>query len=116
MTIREIIEKCSSLSVREERCISDEYGELVFYTKDMDAWNKTFGDIFGPPIKPVGVKPTENDLYLTQDYGGIWVDQTLFKRECGDVIVIAMFWPWQDNIHTTLKIALLNSKVEGDHP
>jgi hypothetical protein len=116
MTLREIIEKCDMLSVYEERCITDEYVELVFYNKEIAEWNKIFGDIFGPATKPVGVEPTKDDVHSAEDYGGIWADQTLFKRAFGDVIVIAMFWPWQDDIHTTLKMALLNSKAEGNHP
>lgn len=116
MTLREIIEKCSGLSVYEERCITDEYGELVFYNQEITEWNKISADIFGPAVKPAGMKPTEDDLHLTKDYGGIWVDQTLFKGEFGDVIVIAMFWPWSDGIHTTLKMALLNKRMEGGHP
>jgi hypothetical protein len=107
MTLREIVEKCSILSVCEKRCITDEYGELVLYNREIDEWNKILADIFGPAIKPAGVKPTKDDLHLTKDYGGIWVDQTLFQKDFDDVTVIAMFWPWKDNIHTTLKMALL---------
>jgi hypothetical protein len=107
MTLREIIEKCSTLSVHEERCLNDEYGELVFYNREIDEWKKILADIFGPAIKPAGVKPTQDDLHLTKEYGGVWVDQTLFKKEFDDYTVIAMFWPWGNNIHTTLKMALL---------
>ena len=116
MTLREIIEECSTLSVCEERCITDEYGELVFYNREIDEWNKILADMFGPAIKPAGVEPTKGDLLLTEDYGGIWADQTLFQKDFDDVTVIAMFWPWKDDIHTTLKMALLNKRVEGDHP
>ncbi len=116
MTLREIIEKCSMLGVYDERYITDEYSELVFYNKEIHEWNQILADILGPAIKPAGAKPTKDDLHLTKDYGGIWVDQTLFKKVFDDVTVIAMFWPWQDDIHTTLKMTLLNSKAKGDHP
>ncbi|NIS61084.1 MAG: hypothetical protein GTO13_10385 [Proteobacteria bacterium] len=116
MTLSEIIEKCSMLRVHEKRCVTNEYGELVFYKRQTAEWNKKLADIFGPAIKPPGVKPTEDDLDLTKDYGGIWVDQTLFKREFGDGIMIAMFWPWSDGIHITLKMAFLNNTIEGGHP
>ena len=33
--------------------------------------------------------------------------QTLFKKDFEGHSIIAMFWPWQDQAHTTLKIALL---------
>ena len=107
MKLREIIKKCGALSIYEKRCITDEFCELVFNNKDKDGWNKIFTDILGHAIKPAGIEPTKEDQYLTKDYGGTWFDQTLFKKEFDDVTVIAMFWPWQDGIHTTLKMALL---------
>ena len=71
---------------------------------------QVFKNILGPAVKPAGVKPTENDLQLTRDYGGIWINQILFKKEIGNVTFIAMFWPWQDDIHTTLRMAFLEKK------
>jgi len=107
MTLKEIIEKCSKLSVYEQRYITGDYDELVFYNREIDKWNKIFTAVLGPPIKPAGVEPTKDDLRLTRDYGGIDDNQTLFKKEFDDVTVIAMFWPWGDDIHTTLKIIFL---------
>ena len=107
MTIREVTEKCSVLNVHQQRCITDDYSELVFYSKEIDAWNKLFTDIFGPAIKPVGVKASKDDLRLTKDYGGVNENQALFKKELDDANLIAMFWPWQDGIHTTLRVATL---------
>ena len=113
MTLREIIKKCGALSIDEKRRMSDGFCELVFYNKDIDAWNNLFADMLGNAVKAAGREPTENDQYLTKDYGGILLNQTLFKKEFDDVIVIAMFWPWQDGIHTTLKMALLRKRIEG---
>lgn len=107
MILKEVVEKCSKLGVDEKRCVSDEYVELVFFNKEIAEWSKIFIDVLGPAIKPPGAQPTEEDLRLTKDYGGIHDNQALFKKEFGDSIAIAMFWPWQDQIHTTLKIALL---------
>ena len=112
MTLKEIIKKCGTLSIDEQRRMSDEFCELVFYNKDTDEWNKILADILGRAIKPAGREPTENDQYLTRNYGGTRFDQTLFKKEFGDVTVIAMFWPWQDGIHTTLKMIILRKKIE----
>ena len=105
--LKEIIEKFSTLNVYEKRCVTDKYCELVFYTKDIDKWDKIFTEIFGQAIKPAGTKPTKDDLRLTQDYNGVNTNQTLFKQEFGATMAIAMFWPWQDGIFTTLKIAVL---------
>jgi hypothetical protein len=107
MTLREIVERCSMLEVDEERSHSDKYRELVFYKQEMDAWERIIAEVLGPAVKPPGKKPTKDHLRLTKDYGGIWDGQTLFKKDFNGVTVIAMFWPWQDGIHATLKIALL---------
>ena len=112
MTLNEIIKKFATLSISEMRRNSDEFCELVFYNKDTDEWNKIFTDILGHPVKPAGMEPTEEDQYLTKDFGGTWSNQTVFKREFDDVTVIAMFWPWQNGIHTTLKMARLKNGFE----
>ncbi|MCQ9208736.1 MAG: hypothetical protein NG712_05090 [Omnitrophica bacterium] len=107
MKLKQLIERFNNLSVDEERTISDEYVELVFFTKDTDQWNKVLTDILGPALKPKGQQPTEGDLKLTEDCGGVHDNQTLFKKEVEGALVIAMFWPWLDGMFTTLKIACL---------
>ena len=109
--LKEIIEKFGALNVYERRSISDEYCELVFYSKDIDEWNKVFTEIFGQAIKPTGARPTKDDLRLTDDYGGVQNNQTLFKKEFDGATVIAMFWPWQDKTFTTLKLSLLKNRT-----
>ena len=107
MTLKEVVERCSALSIYEERFFTDEYCERVFYSKDTKEWDEMFISIFDQPIKPAGIKPTKENLLLTESYGGIYSNQTLYKKEFDDVTAIAMFWPWQDGLHTTLKIAVL---------
>ncbi len=102
--MKEIREKFGTLEVYEERCVSDDYDEFVIYNKDLDEWNKIFVGYFGEPTKPAGKRPSSNDLELTREHGGIFLNQTLFKRELDDAFIIAMMWPWQDSVHTTLKI------------
>ena len=104
MLLKEIVEKCSGLGIYEKRNITNDYVELVFYNKEQDEWNRIFTDILGSAIKPTGLEPTEDDLRLAKDYGGIRINQTLFKKEFDGVTIIAMFWPWQDGMHTTLKM------------
>jgi hypothetical protein len=113
MTLKEIIKKCGTLSIAEARRNSDTYCELVFYSKDTEEWNRIFADILGHAVKPAGKEPTEDDQYLTKDYGGTWINQTVFTRKFDDGTVIAMFWPWQDGTHTTLKMALLRNNIEA---
>ena len=107
--LKPIIERCNALDIYEKRCIGDTYCELVFYSKDTDAWNGVFTEIFGPAIKPAGTKATKNDLRLTRAYNGIDTNQTLFKKDFDGTTVIAMFWPWSDGTLTTLKITIVET-------
>ena len=105
--LKTIIEKCNALQIYEKRDINDGYCELVFDNKEIDKLEKILIEILGTATKPPGTKPTKEDIKLTKDYGGIHDNQTLFKKTFDETTVIAMLWPWQDNAHTTLKIALL---------
>ena len=107
MTLEEISERYKNLNICEKRAETAEYCELVFYNKETDDWNKVIASSFGPSIKSAKVKPTKQDVLLTEEFGGICDNQTLFKKEADGAVAIAMFWPWQDDVHTTLKIALL---------
>lgn len=107
MKLKDIISDFKHLKVKETRCINDEYVEIVFFNKDIGAWHDTLVAHLGEPRKPAGKEPTPSDLELTSDTGGIWGNQTLFEKFFGEVTVIAKFWPWGDEVHTTLKMALL---------
>jgi len=107
MELKEIIEKCKTLNIYEERFVADNYYEIVFYTKDNDQWAKLFTEILGPVVKQVGIGPSKEDAELTQKYGGVRDNQTLFKKQVGNTIIAAMFWPWQDEVRTTLKVAFI---------
>ena len=107
MEIKEIKERYNKLNIFENRGSSEVGDERVFYNQDLDKWNNILTDIFGPPIKPPGVRPNKEHLDITIDHGGILQDQTLFKKDLNEAILIAMLWPWQDKIHTTLKTVLL---------
>lgn len=107
IALKEIIEKCLALNIYEKRSVDEEYCELVFYNKELDKWEKIFTDALGSAVKPPETRPTREDMRLTNDYGGIEANQTLFKKDFDGATMIAMFWPWGDCEHTTLKIALL---------
>jgi len=106
-TVKAIIDKCTMQSVHEVRHITDEYGEFVVFNTGMEELTKVFVDLLGAPQKPAGVKPSDDDLTLTEGYGGIRINQTLFKRVFEDFILVAMYWPWEDGVRTTVKMAHL---------
>lgn len=107
MKLKDIFQQLSHLKIVETRVMDDEYVELVFLNTDSGAWHKTLAATLGEPRKPAGREPTQKDQALTRQTGGIWINQTLFEKSFGDVTVIAKFWPWGDEVHTTLKMALL---------
>ena len=107
LSLQEMYEKFKMLSVCEERCVTYEYGELVFHSEDIEAWDRKFTEMLGPAVKPPNTKPSREDIKLTEVCGGVRYDQTLFKKEFDNSIVVAMFWPWQDKLHVTLKVILL---------
>lgn len=105
MTAKDLIGKIKNLNIEETRSVSDEYAELVFFTKDIDEWVKVLSEDLDEPVKPAGKEPSEGDANLTEEHGGIFVNQTLFRKQFDDGILLAMFWPWQDSTHITLKLA-----------
>lgn len=108
MTLNEILIRCRGLQIHEVRSEKSDYYEIVIYSSDVDKWCEALAGALGPARKPKGVEPTEADLLLTEASGGIRVNQTLFEKEFQSGTVVAKFWPWNDNIHTTLKMALLH--------
>ena len=107
MRLKEIIDCCGELKVYEKRCITDDFIELVFYNDEIDEWHRILTAFLGDPSKPKGQEPSTKDLELTAKTGGIRIDQTLFEKDLSDGTIIAKFWPWQDDTHTTLRMALL---------
>ena len=108
MTLQDIISNFGTLSIVEKRDVTDSYTEFVIHHQDIHQWDELLTRLLGPAQKLSGKKPTANDLQLTEEYGGIYDQQTLFKKEVDGQTVIAMFWPWGDQSHTTIKIAVLN--------
>ncbi|MFZ5571988.1 MAG: hypothetical protein ACOZF0_16435 [Thermodesulfobacteriota bacterium] len=107
MTLQEILDRCGKLKIHEIRSENEEYYEIVIYNAEMEEWHRLFTGLLGPARKPEGVEPTDADLDLTRSSGGIRANQTLFESVFSNGTIIAKFWPWEDNIHTTLKMALL---------
>ncbi|MFH1665778.1 MAG: hypothetical protein ABIA77_06510 [Candidatus Omnitrophota bacterium] len=104
------MEKGKGLKISEKRCVTEDMIDIAFFNTETEKWRSLLTEILGPEVKPAGVKPTSADMKVTAGYGGIWERQTLFKKEFGDSIVIAMFWPWQTDEYTTLKINRVKKK------
>jgi hypothetical protein len=107
MKLQQIIEQCKKLDIVEERTAQEDYAEFVFRSKQVEQWIRILEELLGPPLKKAHVKPTRQMQDLTKEFGGIWDDQTLFKKDFEGFSVMAMFWPWQDGEHITFKLALV---------
>jgi hypothetical protein len=107
MTLDDILLQAKELGIYERRSLSDEYCELVFFSRDLDAWFGILTSSLGEPRKPPGREPTKEDLGITSQTGGIWINQTLFEKELGEKTIIAKIWPWDDERYMTLKMAVL---------
>ena len=108
MKLQDIFKQFGNLDIIETRSMNEDYIEVVFLNRDFDSWYEGLKASLGAPRKPAGQEPSPSDQQLTSDTGGIWVNQTLFEKCFGSETVIAKFWPWGDDAHTTLKMALLN--------
>jgi hypothetical protein len=109
MIFIDLVSECRALKLHEERTVTDDYYEAVFYNHDMKEVNEIISARLGPPVKTEDAAPTEKNLELTKNNGGIRVGQTLYIRDSEDTTLFAMFWPWQDKIHTTVKLVLLTA-------
>lgn len=107
MQLTTIMAALRHLSVYENRCVNAEFVELVFFNRDLDQWQNSISTVLGAPRKIQGQDPTPGDLELTARTGGIRIEQTLFEKKVENGIIIAKFWPWKDDVHTTLRMAFL---------
>lgn len=111
VTAPEIFQKFNGLGVFEKRFLNDDYGELVFFARDLEQWDRLLMELMGPPLKPAGQKVKEEHLKLSMKYGGVSDNQTLFHKELEDGSgLIALLWPWNNGTYVTLKFAVRNKR------
>jgi hypothetical protein len=102
-------------SINEIRASSENYEELVFFSKDISNWNGILTEKLGPPLisnDKIKVEDSSEEilsskkdaaLKLANSYGGISKGQTLYYGTYNSTVILIMIWPWQDNAHVTLK-------------
>ncbi len=110
MKIQKITEKFGNLEIFEKRCINDGYAEIVIFSEQLDHCSKILEDFLGPAVKPSDLEPSKNHAKVADEFGGIFKNQTLFQKDYDDIMVIAMFWPWQNGKQVTLKIGVTRRK------
>ena len=106
VSLSALLADCQGLDIYEQRENSKEYMEIVVFSADLPKWQRIFEGRLGPADKPLGVEPSNEQVRLTEKFGGIRKHQVLFKGNDGACYVLVMFWPWEDKEHVTLKMAL----------
>jgi hypothetical protein len=115
MKIENLVGEELSSSINEIRTSSENYEELVFFSKDISSWNSILTDKLGPPLiseEKINIESSSEEilslkkdaaLKLAKSYGGISKGQTLYYGTYNSTVILIMFWPWQDKAHVTLK-------------
>ncbi len=106
-------------SIVESRIDTGSYEEVVIPSSNIAEWNKILTEKLGPPListeeyEIVGssedVLSSKIDIALesADSFGGISEGQTLYHGIYESNVILIMIWPWQNNINTTIKKAIL---------
>lgn len=106
-------------SINEIRESSENYEELVFFSKDISNWNRILTEKLGPPLisaEEIEIEDSSEEilsskkdaaLKLANSFGGICKGQTLYYGTYNSTVILIMIWPWQDKEHVTLKKVIL---------
>lgn len=104
MDFSELKKQVQGISFGEIRVDADNCFEAVTTTKDMGTLTSLIEQFLGPPVFP-SLTPLSSAMQTAiQNYGGISNGQTLYYLCQGNSAVFAMFWPWGDKFHVTLKL------------
>ncbi|MCX5695062.1 MAG: hypothetical protein NTW18_00140 [Candidatus Omnitrophica bacterium] len=105
MEFKRIRDEVKSLSPETLRSDNSDYFEAVFIKGELVKLNARLTNFFGEPAWPSKDKLTSQMDEAIKDFGGIQGGQTLYFKGVGINSLFAMLWPWQDGVHTTIKIA-----------
>lgn len=109
MTLTEFYAGLAGLEQFESRSADENLVDVVFEAKDAAAWQARLESLMGPPLKPAGQSPDSRVKKIAKSLGGIRNEQTLFSQTCGELFLIAVFWPWQNGRCTTCKAFYINA-------
>jgi len=108
MDLTSFLESLKKFPFEEIRKQNPEHFEGVFLTSHSDELNAILSAFFGPPIKASGEKPSGEQKNMTDAYGGIMKNQTLYAASHEGQSYVAMIWPWSDNTKATVKVFKTN--------
>ncbi len=103
-TIDEVMRKAKKIEHEQTRRESEDYLEMVMFRHSLKDLDGLFEGYFGPALKRPGEEPQADAERLTNRYGGIAKDQTLYHARRDSARHLAMVWPWADGKRMTVKI------------
>jgi hypothetical protein len=104
MAFQQIRDDLKSITFDTLRLDCDNRFEAVIVKEEMQKLTTRLESFFGSPAWPSSKQLSFQVRQLIEGFGGITQGQTLYFRDTGDDTVLAMLWPWQDGLHTTLKV------------
>lgn len=104
MQFTELIKELKEIKFEELRKDSENFFEAVVIKQDLMKLTKILEKFFGIPAWPSKDKISSQVQDTIKDFGGIMPNQTLYFSGGNEGVAFAMLWPWQDGIHTTIKI------------
>jgi hypothetical protein len=119
MNLENLVGKELCSSIVEARENTDIYEEVVIPSKDISAWTTVLTEKLGPPIisaEELEIVNSSEDvleskinvaLELADSYGGVIQGQTLYHGIYESTVILILIWPWQNNLNSTLKMAIL---------
>lgn len=103
----ELKEQVKNFRLTALRSEEETYFEAVIQNELVQELAGKLKVYLGAAVFTGGEKLADNVKKIINQFGGINPGQTLYLLQENDTVILAMFWPWQDRLHTTLKMALL---------
>ena len=104
MQFNELINEVKSAVFESLRLDKESYFEAVFLNNELVKLTPKFEKFFGLPAWPSQSPLPSKIEGIIEEFGGIMPGQTLYLCNEGSDYIVLMLWPWNDAMHTTVKI------------
>jgi hypothetical protein len=101
--LTELFAALKGLDIFENRQADENLIDIVFETKNTQAWVARLDTLLGAALKPAGEHANGTARAVAKDFGGVRPEQTMYYKEFAQHGLVAMFWPWQNGRCTTCK-------------
>ncbi|MDD5668792.1 MAG: hypothetical protein PHE58_02000 [Candidatus Omnitrophica bacterium] len=110
MDFKELKNKVKQGTTDTLRTDEETYFEAVFENKYLEQVSSVLNLMLGLPAWPSTTKLSRETNEAIKNFGGLRDNQTLYLLRESSYSYFAMFWPWQDGAHTTLKMGQIPAK------